>query len=211
MFIASSDPMFSGALVAALSATPDIEMATIVDADRLTTDGLEGENVVVVLHGADAMAAVGQMGHMAPVLILGSGDPAQMLEAVDAGAMGYLDDSSPLETIRDAVRSLGKGVATIDEALLGSLLRHVVERRRAEARERRALDVLTPREDEVFRLLARGLDNNDVAEELFISLQTVRTHTRRVMEKLDLHSRSELVAFAARCGLNIDPRGNSND
>lgn len=147
---------------------------------------------------------VGRLAMDASVLVLGTGDAAEMVEAVEAGAMGYLAASSPLEQITGAVRSLAKGTATVDPSLLGALLRHVVERRRAEREALSELDVLTPREDEVFRLLAKGMDNHQVGERLFISPQTVRTHTRSIMTKLDLHSRFDLVALAARCGLDLE-------
>jgi DNA-binding NarL/FixJ family response regulator len=138
------------------------------------------------------------------VLVLGDGGAEEMIDAVEAGAMGYLAADASFDSITDTVRSLAKGVATVEPALLGALLRHVVDRRRVESQARRVLEVLTPREHEVFALLAQGSDSGRIADRLFISVQTVRTHTRTVMSKLDLHSRSELVALAARCGFPLE-------
>jgi len=135
--------------------------------------------------------------------VLGTGSAEEMIAAVEAGAMGYMDSDSAFETIAETVRSLAKGVATVEPKLLGALLRHVVERRRAERETRKLLDVLTPRENQMFTLLAQGLTSREAADRLFISSQTVRTHTQRIMTKLDLHSRSELVALAARCGFDL--------
>lgn len=207
ILIGTDDEMFGGALTAALLAVEDITDAKVVEPNNLTStavgDGRQG--TVVVLHGGEAVKQTGAMAATAPVLVLGPDDSLSMIAAVDSGAMGYLRENSPLDVITEAVVSLGKGVAQVDPTMLGALLRHVVERRRTQAQARSTLQVLTPREDQVFRLLARGYDNDRVAESLYISSQTVRTHTRRIMEKLDLHSRSELVALAARCGLDLSP------
>ena len=88
-------------------------------------------------------------------------------------------------------------------ALLGHLLRHVVQRRRAEREALELLERLTPRAREVFELAARGYRHVEVAEELYISAATARTHLQRGFAKLDVHSRGELVALAARCGLEV--------
>lgn len=136
-----------------------------------------------------------------PVLGVGPDDPDLMLEAIEAGAQGYVDWNSPGDEIRNAARLVASGTAVVSPLLLGPLLRAVVERRRRERATRSALDVLTPREREVFDLAARGLSRAEVAEVLVISPDTARTHLQNVMGKLDIHSQAELVAFAASCGL----------
>ena len=198
--VISSDEMFGGALAAALSGAPDVG-----DCRVEATGSTPGPADVLVLHGGGVEAAeIGRLASLAPVLVLGEGGPEEMVEAVESGAMGYLDAGASFDSITDTVRSLAKGVATVEPALLGALLRHVVDRRRVEREARQDLEVLTARENQVFALLAQGLDSGQIADRLFISVQTVRTHTRRVMGKLDLHSRSELVALAARCGLTLE-------
>lgn len=201
-----SDEALAGAMSAALSGDPDVENTSIGEVQQAVTELSETDrsHVVVIQTGHVMADEVGRLANEAPVLVLGTGDAAEMVEAVEAGAMGYVSATSPLEQIVGAVRSLAKGTATVDPSLLGALLRHVVERRRAEREALSELEVLTPREDEVFRLLAKGMDNHEVGERLFISPQTVRTHTRSIMSKLDLHSRSDLVALAARCGLDLE-------
>lgn len=198
--VISSDEMYGGALAAALSGAPDVE-----DCRVESTGSTPGSADVLVLHGEEAHPAqIAQLASSAPVLVLGDGGAEQMIEAVEAGAMGYLESSASFDEVTNTVLVLAKGEAAVDPAMLGALLRHVVDRRREERQARRALEVLTPRESEVFSLLAQGLDSGQLADRLFISVQTVRTHTRSVMSKLDLHSRSELVALAARCGLTLE-------
>jgi NarL family two-component system response regulator LiaR len=198
--VISSDEMYGGALAAALSGAPDVG-----DCRVEATGSAPGPADVLVVHGGSAEAGeIGRLASLAPVLVLGQGGAGEMIEAVEAGAMGYLDANASFDSVADTVRSLAKGVATVEPALLGALLRHVVDRQRVEREARQELEVLTPRENEVFALLARGLDSAQIADRLFISVQTVRTHTRRLMGKLDLHSRSELVALAARCGLTLE-------
>ncbi|NNF63661.1 MAG: response regulator transcription factor [Acidimicrobiia bacterium] len=143
-----------------------------------------------------------------PAVVLGTG-PDSMLSAVTAGAIGYVDIESPLEEVVAALRSVAGGVGTIPPALLGTLLRQVVRRNRAEQEHRDRLNVLSPRENDVFRLAALGRSNDDIAAELFISPGTVRTHKQSIFKKLDLHAQAELVAFAMRCGFDV--MGESSD
>ena len=141
-----------------------------------------------------------------PVLVLGSGDDApSMIASVEAGALGYADLEAPFDELIEAITSVVRGVAVIPSLLLGGLLRHVVERQRNQRRARERLEVLSARERQVFELTARGYDKHAVADELFISPATARTHVQNAFRKLNLHSAAELVALAAECGLDVGP------
>lgn len=206
VIVVATDEVSGGALAAALGASPDIgecDQVQPTDAEKLATSNI-GETVIVDMAPPDTERTT-SLALISPVLVLGSGQADEMVSAVEAGAMGYLDSTASFDQISEAVASLAKGTATVEPTLLGALLRHVVDRRRLEREALKELEVLTPRQEEVFRLLARGLDNDEVGNRLFISPQTVRTHTRSIMTKLDLHSRSDLVALAARCGLDLSP------
>jgi DNA-binding CsgD family transcriptional regulator len=87
--------------------------------------------------------------------------------------------------------------------MLGSLLRHVVRRRREERRAQERLKILTGRERQIFELVASGLDKYGIAETLFISPETARTHIHNVLTKLGLHSQVDLLALASQCGFAI--------
>ena len=195
--IVADDKVFAGALAAALAADGLTVGAVASDAAKI--DGvLDGQATVVV-------ATAGQQpvdGYRSVVLI--DGTTEAMLDAVAAGAAGVIEADAPFDQIAAAVRQVADGHAVVPPTMLGALLRTVVERHRSEQEARKALDVLTPREREVFELAARGWDRDGIADKLFISPATARTHLQRVFAKLGIHSRAEAVALAARCGLDVE-------
>lgn len=130
-------------------------------------------------------------------------DAKTMISAVEAGALGYTDRAVSFKDFGSAVMSVANGTPVIPPEMLGALLRRSVDRRREQRREIERLDALTKRERQVFEGLARGLDKDAIAAELFISPQTVRTHKQKLFRKLGVHSSAEVVAMAARCGLDI--------
>lgn len=134
-------------------------------------------------------------------LVLGPTDADQMIRAFSQGASSYLDEDASFEEIAVAVETLADGHAVVPPALLGALLKHVVQRQRLESSARQRLERLTRREREVFELMATGADNAKIASQLYISPATVRTHCERVFKKLRVHSRAEAVHFAVQCGI----------
>jgi DNA-binding NarL/FixJ family response regulator len=120
--------------------------------------------------------------------------------ALEAGASGFvLKDAEPDEFIA-AVRALASGRAAID----GATTRRVIAeftRRRAASSSGASVDVLTPREQEIVRLLGEGLSNDEIGERLIIETSTVKSHLTRVMTKLDTRDRLQTVVWAWRSGL----------
>ena len=187
--VLADDAVFADALAAYLSAEPALVM-------------VEGPNAdVVVIAQPDARAAMAGLADDAAVVVVGPSGVEAMIEVFEAGAVAYLPEGCAFEEIRAAVLAVAEGQAVVPPNMLGSLLRHVVQRRRAARADLERLDTLTQREREVFALLAKGLDRTVIAERLFISVGTVRTHLDRVFKKLDVHTHAEIVAFAARCGI----------
>ena len=123
-----------------------------------------------------------------------------VFDALRAGASGFLLKDAPPEDLVAAVRLVAAG-----EALLApSVTRRVIEefaRRPAPARDGGTHDSLTARELEVLRLVARGMTNDEIAAELFLSRTTVKTHVARVLAKLDLRDRVQAVVHAYEHGL----------
>ncbi len=158
-------------------------------------------DVIVVHASADPTRRVGELAALAPVMVLGPDCEESLLAAVDAGATSYLPDSAPLAEIAQAVQATAKGVAVVPPLMLGALLRREIERRRRLGAAQEALDTLTPREREVLAHAARGANRREIAETLYISPDTVRTHLQRIMAKLDVHSAAELAALATGLGL----------
>ena len=126
-------------------------------------------------------------------------------EALRSGASGFLLKDARPEDILNAVRVVAAG-----EALLApTVTRRLIERFAAQpppARPPIALDQLTERESEVLRLVAQGLSNAEIADRLYISLFTAKTHVSRILTKLDARDRAQLVMLAYEAGL-VTPGG----
>jgi DNA-binding NarL/FixJ family response regulator len=116
------------------------------------------------------------------------GDRALLSEALDVGARGFVLKEAPLADLVRAVERVAAGEAYVDPVLAGVLVASQTER----------LPTLTQREREVLRLLADGHANNEIGKRLHISPETVRTHVRKAMAKLEADTRTQAVATALR-------------
>jgi len=119
------------------------------------------------------------------------GDRALLSEALDVGARGFVLKEAPLSDLVRAVERVAAGEAYVDPVLAGVLVSAQTEK----------IPSLTQREREVLRLLADGLSNEEIGKRLFISLETVRTHVRKAMAKLEADTRTQAVAKALRQSL----------
>jgi DNA-binding NarL/FixJ family response regulator len=125
----------------------------------------------------------------AVLLYSGYGDQALLMEAIDAGARGFLLKEAPLLDLHRAIETVAAGGTYVDPVLAGVL---------ATAEVAQKLPSLTQRERDVLRLLADGNKNEEIGKALFISPETVRTHVRKAMNKLEADTRTEAVAKALR-------------
>ena len=119
--------------------------------------------------------------------------------ALRAGASGFLLKDAPPDDLIDAIRIVAGGDALIAPSITKRLIAEFAERR--EERPVQGLDELTDRETEVLALIARGLSNAEIAEELFVSETTVKTHVSHILTKLDLRDRVQAVVAAYEAGL----------
>ncbi|SRR5581483_932921 len=126
------------------------------------------------------------------VLYTAYGDRALLIEALDAGARGFVLKEAPLDDLVRAVRTIARGETYVDP-VLGGVLAGI------DATEK--LPQLTQRERDVLRLLAEGLSNEQAGRRLLISAETVRTHVRSAMRKLNADTRTQAVATAIRTSL----------
>jgi DNA-binding NarL/FixJ family response regulator len=125
-----------------------------------------------------------------------------VLEALRAGAGGFLGKGAEPEEVRGAIRTVARGDALLSPAATGALIRRFLDRPEPPAGPPpAALAALTDREREVVGLVARGLSNDDIADELVVSPATVKTHVNRAMAKLGTRSRAQLVVVAFQAGL----------
>jgi DNA-binding NarL/FixJ family response regulator len=133
------------------------------------------------------------------VLVLSaSGEEADVLEAVKAGAAGYLLKSSTAEEISGAIRRVADGEPVFTPSLAGLVLNEF----RRVAGGSPAEPKLTPRENEVLKLVAKGYPYREIAEQLFVSVKTVQNHVQNILTKLQLRRRYELMRYAIQKGLD---------
>ena len=126
------------------------------------------------------------------VLYTGYGDQSLLADALYAGVRGFVLKDAPLPDLVRAVQSVSQGGTYVDPVLAGAL---------TQAKLKQELPDLTQREREVLRLLADGNSNEEIGKQLFISPETVRTHIRKAMDKLDADTRTQAVATALRQSL----------
>ncbi len=128
-----------------------------------------------------------------------------ILGALQAGAHGYLVKESVSKTLLDCLESTLKGEHYLDAALSGEIATKLLDIATLQAdNSNSAYGALSPREQQVMRLLAQGEPTKDIAEKLSISPKTVANHRANIMTKLDIHNSAGLIRYAARLGLLED-------
>jgi RNA polymerase sigma factor (sigma-70 family) len=127
-------------------------------------------------------------------------------EALRAGASGFLLKDVPPEQLLGGVHVVARGDALLDPAITRSVIEEFAAKPAVRRELADKLDELTPREREVFSLVARGLSNAEIARELVVSEGTVKSHVAHVLLKLGLRDRVQLVIYAYESGV-VEPRG----
>ena len=123
-------------------------------------------------------------------------------EAFQAGATGYVVKESASERLMNGLENVSKGQYFLDSSVSHEVVKKLMESPEKEAKiTDGAYGTLTPREQEVMRLLAEGFSTKEAAEKLFISPKTIENHRNNIMHKLDLHSTVELIRYAAKLGV----------
>jgi len=194
-----------------LSAHPDIEVvgeaatgAQAVEVVRATRpdvvcmdvqmpdmDGLEATRAIVADPGV----------HAAVVVLTTFNREDYLLAALQAGAVGYLLKTSRPEQLTDAVLSAAAGEGLLSPEVTRAVIARAVRERPAVRSAPRHVVPLTEREQEVLTLVARGLNNDEIASELVVSRATVKTHVSNLLAKLGLRDRVQAVVYAHEHGL----------
>ncbi|WP_200949977.1 MULTISPECIES: response regulator [unclassified Nocardioides] len=152
-------------------------------------------------NGVEVTAEVVRQDPSTRVLILSaSGEQSDVLDAVKAGATGYLVKSASREELLDAVRRVALGDTVFTPGLAGLVLGEY--RRLLDAPTDDGTPKLTDRETEVLRLVAKGMSYKQIAERLVLSHRTVQNHVQNTLRKLQLHNRVELTRYAIEQGLD---------
>jgi DNA-binding NarL/FixJ family response regulator len=208
--IVDDHALFRRGLEMVLEEEPDIELAgQASDGTEAIEKAAEFLPDVVLMDirmprssGIEACRAMKEAAPSAKIVILTISDEEEdLFEAIRAGASGYLLKDIPLDEVADAVRAVHGGQSLINPSMAAKLLTEFAALARRDDEER-AQEVpaprLTEREMQVLKLVARGMNNRDIAKELFISENTVKNHVRNILEKLQIHSRMEAVMVAVR-------------
>ena len=148
--------------------------------------------------GVEACRAIKEVVPAAKIIMLTvSDEEADLYESVKNGASGYLLKDSSIEQVAQAVRVVADGQSLISPSMAVKLIDEFKALAKPDPAGQGALRI-TDRELQVLRLVATGMNNRDIAAELFISENTVKNHVRNILEKLQLHSRMEAVMYAVR-------------
>jgi DNA-binding NarL/FixJ family response regulator len=154
------------------------------------------------ISGIQACRAMKEVAPSSKIVMLTISDEEEdLFEAIRAGASGYLLKDIPLAEVADVVRAVHGGQSLINPSMAAKLLTEfatLAKHDQEERVEQVPAPKLTDREMQVLKLVARGMNNRDIAKELFISENTVKNHVRNILEKLQIHSRMEAVMIAVR-------------
>jgi DNA-binding NarL/FixJ family response regulator len=157
-----------------------------------------------VLDGIAATREIGRSGSASRVLVLTTYDlDRYVYDALRAGAAGFLLKATPPDRLVEGVRAVAAGESLLGPSLTRRLIEDHVRRPAPVDGVPAQLRVLTERELEVFTLIARGLGNDEIAERLVVGPATVKTHVNRVLAKLGMRTRVQLVVLAYETGLVV--------
>lgn len=129
-------------------------------------------------------------------------DKGYLRQLIQAGASGYVLKRAAAEDLIHAIRAIASGGVYLDPAMMSKVMG--VSSRKRSLNDALNTNNLSERETEVLRLIALGYSNKEIAAQLEISIKTVETYKTRLMEKLDLHSRVDIVRYALQQGLMQD-------
>jgi DNA-binding NarL/FixJ family response regulator len=204
VLVVDDHQMFAASLAHALESEPDLRIvglaASLAEAQRLMASS--APDVVLLDHrlpDGDGVAGMTDLHRIRPsakiVVLTATTSDRVLVAAMEAGAAGFIAKTQRLDDVIDGVRSAAQGESVVSAKLLTRLLPRLNRQGGGGGAE------LTDREREILDLLAKGLSNADIAQELTISVHTVRNHVANLSAKLGAHSKLEVLAIAVRRGL----------
>jgi DNA-binding NarL/FixJ family response regulator len=205
ILVADDHPVVLDGLVAILSTQPDFEVVgtasngleVVAQTEALRPDVLLLDLEMPQMDGVQALETLRGNGITVRVIVFTAFDTDErILGAVQAGAEGYLLKGAPREELFEAVRVVNAGGSLLQPIVMTKLMRHISQREDA-----KSVETLSPREHEVLQLMARGLQNKEIAAELVISERTVKFHVSSILGKLGAGNRTEAVTMALQQGL----------
>ena len=208
LLIADDHPIVLRGLRTVLNAQPDLEVvAEASDGEEAVQKALSEDIHLAILDismprmtGLQAAREITQRKPEVRVLMLSMHDSEQYLfEAIRVGASGYVLKSAVDRDLVEACRAAMRGEPFLYPGAVRALMREYLDRARAGEAVRR--DLLTPREEEIVKLVAEAHTNEEIADMLVISKKTVERHRANILEKLGMRDRVELTRYAIRRGL----------
>jgi DNA-binding NarL/FixJ family response regulator len=220
VLIADDDDLMRAGLVELLSGDPDIEIVGEASTGRDAVERARRFSPDVVLMDVrmpdlDGIAATRELTRAAlgaKVLILTTFEQNDyVFGALRAGASGFLLKRTRPEELIAAVHTIARGDSLLSPSVTRLVIDRMGQQPMPELADHAKLDELTPRERDVLELAARGLSNREIATELIVEESTIRSHIKRILMKLDLRDRVQIVIFAYETGVNRPaPRSQSS-
>jgi DNA-binding NarL/FixJ family response regulator len=208
VLIADDQAVFRRGLSVVLSSEEGIEVVAeaedgaqaVAKAEDLAPDVVVMDVRMPHMNGVKATRAIRNALPTTRILVLTvSDDEDDLFDALKAGADGYLLKEISIEEVAKSIRAVAQGNSLISPSMASKMFDEFRSlARQASENEELPPPELTTRELEVLRLMAQSKSNRDIAEELFISENTVKNHVRNILEKLHLHSRMQAVMYAMR-------------
>ena len=207
VLIVDDHRVFAEAIATRLGVEPDILVVGTTATGReamAATDELRPDLVLIDVELAteDGIEIAERLREQRPdlvvVVVTCLSDPARVREAVSVGALGWVTKDAPTGELLSAIRGAMRGESWIPPAILTGVLRELLLLRRELGEDEERLSRLTPRERHVLECMADGQDRTAIAERLYLSANTVRTHVQNILAKLQVHSSLEAVALALR-------------
>ena len=211
VLIADDDDLMRAGLAELLTADPAIDIVGQASTGRLAVEWARRLAPDVVLMDVrmpdlDGIAATRELSRTSPgtrVLILTTFEQDDYIfGALRAGASGFLLKRTRPEELIDAVHTIAAGDSLLSPSVTRRVIDRMAQQPTPELTDRAKLDTLTPREQDVLVLIARGLSNREIAIALVVEESTIRTHVKRILMKLNLRDRVQAVIFAYEIGLN---------
>ncbi len=166
-------------------------------AQELAPDVIVMDIAMPDMDGLEATRRITKKNPTVKVLVLTQHDNKEyILSAIKAGVVGYIPKRALGLELVSAIRAVHQGDSYLYPSAAAAVIRDYLK-----GVTKDPFDRLTAREREIFKLVAEGHTSREIADKLFISLKTVLGHRTKIMEKLDLHNRSELIKYAIRKGL----------
>ena len=210
VLIADDEDLMRAGLRAVLSSDPEIELVGEAADGRAAIDQVRALSPDVVLMdvrmpGLDGIAATRELTATAPaakVLMLTTFEEDEYIfGGLAAGAAGFLLKRTSPEELIAAIHTVASGDSLLSPSVTKRVIMEMAQAPRRDGRTRERLEVLTPREQEVLALIGRGLSNGEIATELVVEESTVKTHVKRILQKLQLRDRVQAVIVAYETGL----------